>query len=138
LSVVCIPPGFGASVPLAIVTTASPAPIAVNPRSFPVTPASLANRRRALPPAAAWRSRRLFIQPHVFHAPAVVDAVAHDRQAFDVRVVTIARRSIEDHRTRAIIGQLLLDLPDQFLAFCLIALHRLLVDQLVELGIAIA
>src|SRR5439155_20584172 len=104
LSVVCIPPGFGASVPLAIVTTASPAPIAVNPRSFPVTPASLANRRRALPPAAAWRSRLLIIQPHVFHAPAVVDAVAHDRQAFDIGLTAVAAGKIHDDRPNALLG----------------------------------
>src|SRR5205823_3157552 len=79
LYILRIPPGFWASVALARVNIASAAPIAVTTRSFPVTPASLANRRRVLPPVLGRRSRRLSIQPHVFHAPAVVDAVAHDR-----------------------------------------------------------
>src|SRR5439155_15650125 len=97
----------------------------------------LANRRRALPPAAAWRSRLLFVQPHVFHAPAVVDAVAHDRQAFDIGLTAVAGGKIHDDRPNALLGQFALDLPNQGLALFLVRLHRLPVDHLVELGIAV-
>ncbi len=93
--------------------------------------------------SSARKSRRrssgltLSIEPDVFHAPAVVDAVRRNRQPLDIGVAAIAGRRVEDHRPSAIIDHLLLDLPDQLLALLLIAFHRLLIDELIELGVAI-
>src|SRR5215204_7625522 len=83
------------------------------------------------------RARGLFVHPDVFHAPAVVDAVRHDRQTLDVGLPAVAGRRVEDDRASSVLGKLLLDFPDQRLALVLVGLHRLLVDHLVELGVAV-
>src|SRR5260370_11671349 len=88
---------------------------------------------RSVPPGAS-----LPIEPDVFHAPAVVDAVAHDRQTFHIGLPAIPRRRIEDDRPRLVLCQFLLDLPHQAFALVLVGLDRLPVDHLVEFGIAIA
>src|SRR5260370_4149454 len=92
--------------------------------------------------AAAARSvplgARLTIEPDVFHAPAVVDAVAHDRQPLDIGLPAVPSRRVVDDRPGAILRQLLLDRPHQGLALVLISLDRLPVDHLVELGIAVS
>jgi hypothetical protein len=44
---------------------------------------------------------------------------------------------VEDHRPDGFLGQPLLDLPNQLLALFLVGLHRLLIDQLVDLRAAI-
>src|SRR5216683_1571310 len=102
-----------------------------NGQSFYALPAgSVPQKSRRAPPG-------LFVEPDVFHAPAVVDAVDHDRQSLDVGLPAVPGRGVEDDRPNAVLGQLLLDLPHQRFALFLVRLRRLLVDQFVELGIAV-
>jgi hypothetical protein len=79
----------------------------------------------------------LSVEPDVFSAPAIVDAVAHQRQPLDVGLSTVTGGKIHDDRADAILSQLALDLPHQGLALLHVDLHRLPVDHLVELGIAV-
>src|ERR1700730_11128413 len=80
---------------------------------------------------------RLFITPHVFHGPAIVDAVAHDRQPLHIGLPAVSAGGVEDDRPHAVLRQLALDLPYQRLALVLICFHRLPVNQFVKLGIAV-
>src|SRR5262249_11995904 len=78
------------------------------------------------------------VEPHVFHAQPVVDRVDEHRVALDVGTPAGAGDAVIENRTGDVLGHFLLDLPDQLPAFLLVAFHRLPVDQLVELGAAIA
>src|SRR5467141_211059 len=80
----------------------------------------------------------LFVEPDVFHAPAVEDAVDHDRQALDPGLLAGPAAAIEDDRPGVVLRQLALDRPQQPLAPVQVGLTRLLLDQLVHLGIAVA
>src|SRR5712691_1744879 len=71
----------------------------------------------------------LFIEPNILHAPAVVDAVAHDGQPLYIGVLRVPARRVEDDRPHAVLRQLTLDLPHPRLELVLIWLDRLLVDQ---------
>ena len=82
--------------------------------------------------------RGLIVEPQVFEARAVVDAVDHQGQPLDPRLPAGGLTGIEDDRANAVVGQLPFDLPDQLPALLAVGLHRLSVDQLVELRIAIA
>src|SRR6516165_11171911 len=81
---------------------------------------------------------RLFVEPDVFHAPAVVDAVDHDRQSFDLGSPTDPAAVVVDDRPGIVRRQLPFDFPSQLLALLAVGLHRLPVNQLVHLGIAVA
>ena len=70
----------------------------------------------------------LFIEPDVLHTAAIEDAVDHDREPLHPRLPAGPAAAIEDDRSRAILGQLPLDFPNQLLAFFLVRLDRLLVD----------
>src|SRR5207237_574954 len=71
-------------------------------------------------------------------AIAVVDAVDHRRQPFDIGLRAGAAARVENDRPGSLLGQPSFDLPYQLLAFCRIGLGGLPVDQLVDLRIAIA
>src|SRR6266436_8863838 len=77
----------------------------------------------------------LLVEPDVFHAPAVVDAVDHDREPLDIGLLAGRAARIEDDRSCRILRQLPFDLPYQLLALFQIGLHRLPVNQLGYLGI---
>src|ERR1041385_7104331 len=79
----------------------------------------------------------LLVEPDVFHAPAVVDAVDRNRQVFDLGVPTDTAAIEIDQRSSAVLGQPPFDLPDQLLTLLLVRLHRLPVDQLVDLRVAV-
>jgi adenylate cyclase len=81
---------------------------------------------------------RLFVEPSVFHAPAVVDAIDHDREALDIGLPAGPRTGIKDDRPGAVLGQFAFDLPDQVAPLLLIGLKRLAVDHLVNFRVAIA
>src|SRR5947208_8609019 len=81
---------------------------------------------------------RLFLEPHIFHAVAVVDAVHHRRVALDVGMPARAGAVVVNHRARHILSQAALDLPYKLLAFLLVGLHRLLVEQFVDVRIGVA
>src|SRR5712664_1539606 len=59
---------------------------------------------------------RLFVEPGVFEAPAVVIAIDHHRVALEIGLPAGRRHRIEDDRPGAVLGQLALDLPHQLLA----------------------
>src|SRR6266852_5492130 len=81
---------------------------------------------------------RLFVEPYVFQSEIVDDAVCHHRPALDPRLPAISKAVVEDDRSRAIRGELSLDLPNQLLALIDVALGRLPIEQLLQLRIAIA
>src|SRR5262245_18202177 len=80
----------------------------------------------------------LFIQPDVFAAIAVEDTGDHDRQAIDVRLLADPAGGIKDDRPRDLLGQLPFDRLEQPFASFRVTLARLLLDHLVDLGIAVA
>src|SRR5438270_12512656 len=80
----------------------------------------------------------LLVEPYIFEAPAVVDAVDHDRQPLDLGLAAGRAARIEDHRPGNVLDQLPFDLPYQLFALFRIGFHRLPIDQLVDLGVAVA
>src|SRR6202030_1096235 len=62
----------------------------------------------------------LLVEPDVFHAPAVVDAVDHDRQTLDLGVPAVAATAEKDERLRVVLSQPPLDVPDDVLALLLV------------------
>src|SRR5437016_5701177 len=89
--------------------------------------------RRSCRDAAA-----LPVQPDVLVAIAVVDAVDHHGHALDLWMAAGHLARVKDYRPRDVFDQPALDLPDQFLALLRVRLHRLLFDQIIDLGIAVA
>src|SRR6516165_4097883 len=81
---------------------------------------------------------RLLVEPDVLHAPAVGNAVDHDRQSFHIGLPAAATSIVKDYRAGTVLGQLAFDFPNQSSARLLIGLCRLLIDQLVDLRIAVA
>src|SRR5271163_2547281 len=80
----------------------------------------------------------LFVEPDVFEAPAIVDAVDHDRQTLDPGLPAGAAGRVKDDRSDRSFRQHPFELPDDLLALFRIGLHRLLIDELVELRVAVA
>src|SRR5262249_30772755 len=78
-----------------------------------------------------------FVEPDVFHAPAVEDAVDHEGQPLNVRLPTRPAAAVEDDRSSIVLRQLAFDLPNQLLAVLLVCLARLLADQLLYRGITV-
>src|SRR6267154_711550 len=78
------------------------------------------------------------VQPPIFHAPAIVLAVDHDRRALHLRLPAGRGAEVVDDRPRAILLQFPVDVPDQALALFLVGFCRLLLEQFFELGVAIA
>src|SRR5262249_49592593 len=68
----------------------------------------------------------------------VVDAVDHRRIALDVGMPAGARAALVQNRPGDVLGQAALDLEHDRLALLLIGLHRLLLEKLVEVAVAIA
>src|SRR6516162_10435019 len=86
---------------------------------------------------ASCLSSSLLVEPGVLKAPAIVIAVDHHRVPLELGLPAGRRARIEDDRTCGVFGQSAFDLPHQLLALVAFGLHRLLVDQPVDLGIAI-
>src|SRR5215469_4927390 len=80
----------------------------------------------------------LFVEPDVFHAPAIEMAVHDLGEALDPGLASIRTTGIEQDRPRDIRRQPALNLPENRLAPLRVALARLLFDQLLYLGVAIA
>src|SRR5215467_13360641 len=95
-------------------------------------------RAPGLPFRRVCRTLGLFIQPDVFHAKVVDDAVDHHRPVLDPRLPAIGEAVEKDDRPRPVLGQLLFDLPHQLLALPLIGFDRLPLELFFELGVAIA
>src|SRR5215831_1847247 len=86
----------------------------------------------------AIRRRPLFVEPDVFHAPAVEDAVGHQGQVLDPGLPAGGDSRVKKHRADLCLGEGPLDLPNDVCALYWICLHRLLIDQLVEFGVAVS
>src|SRR5215813_13497701 len=80
----------------------------------------------------------LFVEPDVFHAPAVEMAVHNLGEDLDPRVPAIRTTGIEQDRPSYIRRQPALNLPENRLTPLRVPLARLLFDQLLYLGVAIA
>src|SRR5260370_30580742 len=78
------------------------------------------------------RREGLTVQPGVFEAPAVVDAVDHDRQPLDVGLAATRGAVVKDDRPGAVFLQLAVDLPYQLLALLAIGFHRLALELFFE------
>src|SRR6266446_7272414 len=79
----------------------------------------------------------MLIEPDVFHAIAVEEAVDHDGQSFDPGLPAGPIAVVKDNRPGAIPSQLAFDCPHQLLAPSRVGLDRLLLDQLVHLRVAV-
>src|SRR6516162_3379977 len=120
-----------------------------------VSPATPANRREFIPtrvillcasrptqgasvrtshPNSAW----LLVEPYVFEAGAIVNAVDHADQTVDVWPPAGDAGHVQDVRARVFFDQLLLDLPNQLPSLAGIGFPRLPVDQLVNRLVAIS
>jgi hypothetical protein len=75
------------------------------------------------------------VEPEVLEALAVVDAVDHEAKSLEMRLPADCPARQEDDGPRIVFHQPALDVPNQLLALYLIGLDRLLIDQLVDLGI---
>src|SRR5688572_25956102 len=79
----------------------------------------------------------LSIQPDVFEAPVIVDRVDRQFDAFRLRPPAGGALAVLDHRAGAVLLQPLVDLPDQLPAGLDVGHARLLVEQLLDLRIAV-
>src|SRR5215469_3948806 len=118
---------------------------------YPISSAACANSRRAAgsppistigraTPSFICRSFRycLFVQPEILEAPAIVLAVDHDRQPFDLGLPAAGGAEVVDDRPCAVLLQFLVDFPDEVAALLLAGFHRLLRELFFELGVAVA
>src|SRR6266849_10864657 len=79
----------------------------------------------------------LLVEPDVFHACTVGDAVDHDCQPFHPRLPAGCAAVVKEDRSGAVLRQFALYLPHQLLALFLVGLDGLLIDQLVHFGAAV-
>src|SRR5207302_8890722 len=103
-----------------------------------ITPAANRDTGRSLGGGRRLAARALSVEPEILEAEAVVDAVDHHRHPLDLGMLACRLSGVEDDRTGAVLGQPLFDFPHQLLALFLVGFRRLPVDQLVELGTAVA
>src|SRR5262249_46424453 len=80
----------------------------------------------------------LWVEPYVFEAEVIDDAVGHHRPALHPRLPAISKAVVEDDRSGAVLGELSLDFPDEFFALVGVALGRLPIEQLFQLRVAVA
>src|SRR5215471_980963 len=91
------------------------------------------------PHSTGWRCLyRLFVEPDVFHAPAVVDAVDQDGRAPDLGVPADPAAAEIKQWLGVVLDEAALDVPDDVLALFLVGLARLPLNQLVDFRVAIA
>ena len=81
---------------------------------------------------------RLFVEPDVFHAPTVEDAVGRDRQPLDIGLPADGAAPIKYDRPGTVFGKPAFNRPDKLLALLGVGFGRLLVDQLVYFGVAVS
>src|SRR6516162_500894 len=106
------------------------------PPSAPATKALAVTSVRSI--RAICISKELPVEPQIFVARAVINAVDHDRQALHLRIPAGGSAVVVDHWAGAVLLQLLVDLPNEALALFRIGFHRLPVEFLLELAVAIA
>src|SRR4029077_10857831 len=82
--------------------------------------------------------KRLLVEPNVFHAQAVINAVDHQRVTLHIGVPARPRTVVPKDRTGRVLRKFALNRPHHLLALLLVEFHRLAVHHLVELRIAVA
>src|SRR5215813_3578113 len=117
------PPGFCANAGSPATSASSSAALAASVESFRVICVSLCGR--------------LFVEPDVLHAPAVEQAVHHDRQALDLRQRAGRSAGVKNDRTDHFLGQHSFDLPNQLTTLWHVRFNRLPIDQFVKFRITI-
>src|SRR6516164_4976236 len=150
LNILRTPPGFSASAGSAATPTSNGAAIAkvlryrvisVHPpvycRAAHCLSSSRESRNLGPGPQRVAPFPILFIEPDVFHAPAVVDAVGHQGQILDPGLAAGGAGREVEHRADPGLGEHALDLPDDLFAFFRVGLHRLPVNQLIEVVVAV-
>src|SRR5262245_18756811 len=80
----------------------------------------------------------LLIQPDVVKPPVGVDIVLLENEILDVRMPTQSGNGLVDDRPGDILGKFLLHRPYELLARRKIGLLRLLIDHLIDLGVAVS
>src|SRR5277367_278342 len=90
----------------------------------------------ALCASSPW-GKNLFIQPHVLEAQIVVLAVVVGVKILHIRLPAIAGRAPQNARTRGVIDQKMLDLPDQLGPLVAVQFARLRRQQLVDVGVTV-
>ena len=80
---------------------------------------------------------RSFVQPEILEARVVVDRVVVNHEALHVRVPAGGHVLVGDDRPGEVLGQLPLDLPDDLLALVEVDLLRLLVDECIDVLVAV-
>src|SRR4029077_20641264 len=78
------------------------------------------------------------VEPNVFKAPAIILAIGHNGQPFDLGHPAGRGAQMVDDRSSEILLQFMVDIPDELLALGRIGFRRLLIDHLVELFVAVA
>src|ERR1700738_417588 len=78
------------------------------------------------------------VEPHVFHAPAIVLAVDHDGQPLQLGLPAGRGAEMIDDWPRPVLLQFLVDFPDQLAALLLVSFRRLLDELPFDLGVALA
>src|SRR3954464_14355960 len=89
----------------------------------------------------AWRPavrQESLVEPDVLEAETVVDAVDLRHVALDVGLHADRRAVPHDDRPRSVLEQLAIDLPNQLAPLVDVGLGRLRLEQLLDLGIAVA
>src|SRR5437879_12741180 len=81
---------------------------------------------------------RSAVEPPIFHAPAIVLAVDHDRDALQLRLPAGCGAEVVGDWPRAVLLQFLIDVPAQALALVLVGLCRLRHEALFVFRVAIA
>src|ERR1700720_3952749 len=82
--------------------------------------------------------KELLVEPDVFHAPAVVDAIDHRRQTFRLGVPAGCAPRLKNDRPRSLLLQCSIDIPDQLSAPLQVGLARLSMKQILEPAIAVS
>src|SRR5258708_4342804 len=80
----------------------------------------------------------LLVEPDVFHTPAVIDAIDHDGEPLHIGLPAGRAARGKDDGPGAVLRQLPFDLPYQLFALLRIGFHRFPIDQLFDLGVAVA
>src|SRR5215472_10189582 len=82
--------------------------------------------------------KELLVEPDVFDAPAVVDAIDHRRQTFHLGVPAGRAPRMKNDRPRSLLLQCRIDIPDELPAPLRVGLARLSMEQILEPAIAIS
>src|SRR5262252_4842565 len=123
--------------PMALLPRTSQA-MAISYERSPAPAVGFADAQPTLRKALRFASATIsLIEPEVFEAPAVVDAVDHRGESLDIRLPAGRSPRVVNDRAGTVLSQPTLDLPDQLFALLLVKFARLPVDQLVDRRVAI-